>query len=218
MEKPEIAYRNITIEGNIGVGKTTAAKILGEQLDGRLLLESFDNNPFLELFYTDSERYSFQVELFFLAERYNQLSKNLLGDIFQEFTVSGYLFVKCSIFSGINLAGPENELFMNLFRIMDRFMPRPDILIYLHIPAEKALENIKKRGRSYEQDIPLAYLKRLEEGYFNYLKEENRFPIVVLDESDNEARDLTGTMKNISSVLGSEWKNGISYFREVVED
>ena len=97
-------------------------------------------------------------------------------------------------------------------------MPRPDILIYLHIPAEKALENIKKRGRSYEQDIPLAYLKRLEEGYFNYLKEENRFPIVVLDESDNEARDLTGTMKNISSVLGSEWKNGISYFREVVED
>lgn len=218
VDEEEIKYRNITIEGNIGVGKTTAARNLGEQLGGRLLLESFENNPFLELFYGDADRYAFQVELFFLAERYHQLSKNLLGDIFQEYTVADYLFVKSSIFSSINLNGPENELFLNLFRIMDRFMPRPDILIYLHIPAEKALENIKKRGRAYEQAIPLAYLKRIEEGYFNYLKEENRFPIVVIDESENQARELSGTLQKISSVLSMDWKNGISYFSEVAED
>ena len=115
-------YKNIVIEGNIGAGKTTAASMLSEKLNGRLILESFENNPFLEFFYKDQERYAFQVELFFLAERYHQLSKNLLGDIFNEYTVFDYIFTKSAIFSGITLNGNEKDLFNNLYHIMNRFM------------------------------------------------------------------------------------------------
>jgi len=210
----DIRYHNITIEGNIGAGKTTLAKSLAEQLDARLILESFENNPFLELFYKEKERYAFQVELFFLAERYHQLSKNLLGDIFQQFTVTDYLFPKSAIFSGINLNGAEYDLFNNLFRIMERFMPKPDILIYLHLPIDIVWKQIQQRGRSYEQEIPKAYLEQVEQAYLAYLKEERRFPIVILEEQHYVDRQLSTTLSTVNSILNRDWENGVNYFAQ----
>ncbi len=206
------------MEGNIGAGKTTLAKALAEDLDGRLLLESFENNPFLELFYREKERYAFQVEMFFLAERYHQLSKNLLGDIFQQHTISDYLFAKSAIFSGVNLNGSEHELFLNLFRIMDRFMPRPDILIYLHLPLDKVQAQIKERGREYEQSIPVSYLEEIESAYFRYLKEESRFPIVILEEENMDERNINVTLSVVKRLLQEEWPNGITHYTAKTEN
>ncbi|MEQ9187280.1 MAG: deoxynucleoside kinase [Cryomorphaceae bacterium] len=207
-----IRYNNITIEGNIGAGKTTLSKRLAEVLDARLILESFENNPFLELFYRDRDRYSFQVEMFFLAERYHQLSKNLLGDIFHTHTVSDYLFAKSAIFSGVNLSGSEHELFLNLFRIMDRFMPRPDILIYLHLPLEQIVEQIQQRGRDYELSIPMEYLAKIESAYLAYLKEEQRFPVVILQENEGIKRNLEDNCAIVLKVLEQDWPNGITQY------
>lgn len=205
-------YKNIVIEGNIGAGKTTAASMLSEKLNARLILESFENNPFLEFFYKDQERYAFQVELFFLAERYHQLSKNLLGDIFNEYTVFDYIFTKSAIFSGITLNGNEKDLFNTLYHIMNRFMPKPDILIYLHQPIERVIEQINKRGRSYEQDIPEEYLKEVERSYFGYFKEEMRFPIVILKTDEINNYNVETIQSYIFDILSKDWRNGLSYY------
>ncbi|MDP4662234.1 MAG: deoxynucleoside kinase [Salibacteraceae bacterium] len=207
-----IQYKNIVLEGNIGAGKTTAASMLSEKLNGRLILESFENNPFLEFFYKDQERYAFQVELFFLAERYHQLSKNLLGDIFNEYTVFDYIFTKSAIFSGITLNGNEKDLFNNLYHIMNRFMPKPDILIYLHQPIERVIEQINKRGRTYEQDIPEEYLKEVERSYFGYFKEEMRFPIVILKTEEINNYNVETIQSYIFDILSKDWRNGLSYY------
>jgi deoxyguanosine kinase len=207
-----ILYNNISIEGNIGAGKTTLAKALAEKLNGRLILESFENNPFLELFYKDKKRHAFQVEMFFLAERYHQLSKNLLGDIFHAHTISDYVFAKSAIFSGINLSHSEHELFLNLYRIMERFMPKPDILIYLHIPLERVVEQIAQRGRHYEQNIPLEYLEKIEKAYINYLKEESRFPIVLVEEDHETPRTIDQSLATVESIVKIDWPNGLSRF------
>jgi deoxyadenosine/deoxycytidine kinase len=210
----DINYQNITLEGNIGAGKTSLAKALSAELDARLILEQFENNPFLELFYSDRERHAFQVEMFFLAERYHQLSKNLLGDIFQRYTISDYLFSKSAIFSGINLNGAEHELFLNLFRIMERFMPKPDILIYLHVPLDILTSQIKKRGRKFEMNIPRNYLLEVEHAYLSYLKEEQRFPIVIVEEQHFIDRQLNTSLNTIKKILSQEWQNGINHFSQ----
>lgn len=214
----EILYNSITLEGNIGAGKTSLAKALAESLDARLLLESFENNPFLELFYQERERFAFQVEMFFLAERYHQLSKHLLGDIFQRHTVSDYLFAKSAIFSGINLEGAEHELFLNLYRIMDRFMPRPDIMIYLHVPVDDVIERIKERGRSYEANIQPSYLESIESAYFEFLKEEKRFPIVLIDQGNDALHDISTLNKSIMDILSKEWAPGMSRYMAKTEN
>lgn len=205
-------YKNIVIEGNIGAGKTTAATLLSEKLGARLILESFENNPFLELFYQNQARYAFQVELFFLAERYHQLSKNLLGDIFNEYTVFDYIFNKSAIFSNITLQSDEKNLFNNLYHIMNRFMPKPDILIYLHHPINRLIAQINERGRIYEQQIPQDYLMEVERSYFNFFKEESRFPIVVIDTSQIRDYNLEKIQSCILDILSKEWRNGLSYF------
>lgn len=210
----EISYQHITIEGNIGAGKTSLANALSKDLDARLILEQFENNPFLERFYSDRERHAFQVEMFFLAERYHQLSKNLLGDIFQRYTITDYLFSKSAIFSGINLNGAEHELFLNLFRIMERFMPRPDILIYLHVPLDILTLQIEKRGRSFEKNIPRTYLQEVEQAYLTYLKEERRFPVIVVEEQHFIDRQLHTTLNTIKRILSQDWQNGINYFSQ----
>ena len=205
-------YKNIVIEGNIGAGKTTMAKALSEYLDARLILETFENNPFLEHFYSDRNRHGFQVELFFLAERYHQLSKNLLGDIFQEYTVYDYHFSKCAIFSSINLLHEdERALYNNLFSIMDRFMPRPDILIYLHQSIETLQAQFHQRGRDYEEEIPNEYLEAVSEGYFAAFKEVTSFPIVVINLTEGQAFSEKDLLEKLRKTINQEWKRGINH-------
>ncbi len=166
-------YRFIAIEGNIGSGKTTLAHRLAAHYNGKLILEQFVDNPFLAKFYEDRERYAFPLELSFLAERYNQLKAQLLNrDIFQEVIISDYVITKSQLFARANLSEDEYDLFQRMAEIMKSNLPKPDLIIYLHAPIEKLQQQIRKRGRPYEQQIKDEYLEEIGAAYAAYLEQE----------------------------------------------
>jgi deoxyadenosine/deoxycytidine kinase len=177
-------YKFITIEGNIGAGKTTLAGLLSAKLNARLVLEEFADNPFLAKFYENPAQYAFSVELFFMAERFKQL-KDLLSqqDLFQTVTVSDYLFTKCLLFAKVNLPVDEFRLFQRLFEMMQPQLLQPDLLIYLHAPVNKLQENIKKRNRSYELNIKDDYLFEIQQTYTHYIKQHS-FKTLFVDASN----------------------------------
>ena len=159
-------YHFITIEGNIGAGKTTLSHLLSRHFNARLVLEAFADNPFLPKFYENPKQFAFPLELFFMAERFKQL-KDLIQqkDLFQSITISDYLFTKCLLFAKVNLPEDEFRLYQRLFEIMQQQLLQPDLLIYLHTPVSRLQQNIKKRNRSYEQKISDAYLFSIQETY-----------------------------------------------------
>ena len=167
-------YHFITIEGNIGAGKTTLANLLSKHYNARLILEQFADNPFLPKFYENPKQYAFPLELFFMAERFKQLKELLQQkDLFQSVTISDYLFTKCLLFAKVTLPEDEFRLYQRLFDIIHQQLIQPDILIYLHAPVTRLQANIRKRNRSYEQNIPDDYLFNLQETYTHYLKQHN---------------------------------------------
>ena len=178
-------YNYLVIEGNIGAGKTSFATMLARETDSRLILEQFDDNPFLARFYEDPERYAFQLELSFLSERYQQI-KSELGhpDLFGQTVVSDYYLAKSFIFSKHNLKDDEMVLFEKLFTIINMQIPRPDLYIYLHLPVDRLLDNIRKRGRAYELNIKADYLKEVQDGYFGFFKSQTELRILVIDTSN----------------------------------
>lgn len=201
-------YSFVTIEGNIGAGKTTLANILSKHFDARLILEEFAENPFLPKFYQNPDQYAFPLELFFMAERYKQL-KDLLhsNDLFQNITVSDYLFTKCLLFAKVNLPEEEFRLYQKLFDIINPQIIQPDLLIYLHSPVAKLQENIKKRNRSFEQDIPNDYLYTLQETYTQYIKQHNIKTLFI----DASNADFIGNPKHLEIVLEAldkDYENG----------
>ena len=141
-------YNFVTIEGNIGAGKTTLAHLLSKHYNARLVLEEFADNPFLQKFYENPGLYAFPLELFFMAERFKQL-KDLIQqkDLFQNLTISDYLFTKCLLFAKVNLPEDEFRLYQRLFDIIHQQLVHPDIVVYLHAPVQKLQQNIKKRNR-----------------------------------------------------------------------
>jgi deoxyguanosine kinase len=177
-----LKYKYLVIEGNIGAGKTSLASMLARETDSRLVLEEFSNNPFLAGFYEDPDRYAFQLELSFLAERYQQI-KTELGhpDLFKQAVISDYFLAKSFIFSKHNLKDDEMKLFEKLFSIINLQAPKPDLYVYLHVPVDKLLENIELRGRSYEKNIRSEYLKEVQEGYFGFFKSQTEMKVVVID-------------------------------------
>jgi deoxyguanosine kinase len=191
-------HQFITIEGNIGAGKTTLSNILAQKLNAKLILEEFADNPFLPKFYEKPDQYAFPLELFFMAERYKQL-KDFLNtqDLFQQVTISDYLFTKCLLFAKVNLPSEEFRLYQKLFDIIHQQISFPDILIYLHAPVQKLQENIKKRNRSYEQDIKDDYLFNLQETYTSYIKQHNINTIFI----DASNADFMGNDKHVQVVL-----------------
>ena len=191
-------HQFITIEGNIGAGKTTLSNILAQKLNAKLILEEFADNPFLPKFYEKPDQYAFPLELFFMAERYKQLKDFLhTQDLFQEVTISDYLFTKCLLFAKVNLPSEEFRLYQKLFDIIHQQISFPDILIYLHAPVQKLQENIKKRNRSYEQDIKDDYLFNLQETYTSYIKQHNINTIFI----DASNADFMGNDKHVQVVL-----------------
>jgi deoxyadenosine/deoxycytidine kinase len=191
-------YHFITIEGNIGAGKTTLAHMLARHYNARLILEEFADNPFLPSFYENPKQYAFPLELFFMAERYKQLKELIhTQDLFQNITISDYLFTKCLLFAKVNLPDEEFRLFQKLFDIIYQQISKPDILIYLHVPVKKLQQNIKKRNRSYEQSIPDEYLFNLQQTYTNYIKQHNLKTIIV----DAGQADFLGNDKHLQTVL-----------------
>lgn len=175
----------LAIEGNIGAGKTTLAHKISEDFNAKLILEGFADNPFLPKFYRDKARYAFPLEMSFLADRYSQLSDDLgQFDLFKEFIVSDYYIFKSLIFSKITLEEDEFLLYKQVFDIMYKKTTKPDLYIYLYQNTGRLLENIKKRGRSYESDIPANYLEQVNQGYFNYIKTLSEDKVLVIDISD----------------------------------
>ena len=204
-------YNFVTIEGNIGAGKTTLAHILSKHYNARLILEEFADNPFLPKFYENPDQYAFPVELFFMAERYKQL-KDLLQtkDMFQSITVSDYLFTKCLLFAKVNLLNDEFRLYQKLFDIINPQIIQPDILIYLHTPVSKLKENIKKRNREYEQSIPNDYLFQLQETYSQYIKQHN-IKTLFVDASNADFLSNDEHVKIITDALDKEYDEGQYY-------
>lgn len=175
-------YQFVCIEGNIGAGKTSLCELIQEDYNCQLILEQFSDNPFLPYFYEDPERYAFTVELFFMTERHKQLTQHLVNrDLFFDFTVADYNFWKTLVFARINLQVEEYRLFQRLFQILNSNFSNPDLLVFLHRSPDKLLDNIRKRERSYEKWITKAYLKRIQDSYFEFFKSQMAFPILILD-------------------------------------
>lgn len=180
-----VKYNYIVIEGNIGAGKTTLASMIARDFNAKLILERFADNPFLPKFYSDPSRYSFPLELSFLADRYRQLKEELVEqDLFRSFTVADYYFMKSLVFSSKTLEQDEFSLYRQIFYIIYSSLPKPDLYVYLHVPPERLLRNIALRGREYEKSITADYLNGIHESYFNFFRQnpENRY--LVLDISD----------------------------------
>ena len=186
-EIPLEKFNYIAFEGNIGAGKTTLAKKIADDFNAKTVLERFADNPFLPKFYKDQNRYAFPLEMSFLADRYQQLSDDLAQfDLFKDFVVADYHIFKSLIFAKITLAEDEYRLYRNLFDIIYKEMPKPDLYIYLYQNTDRLLQNIKKRGRNYEQNIEAAYLDKINNGYLDYIKSQTNLNVLIIDVSDRD--------------------------------
>jgi deoxyguanosine kinase len=205
-------YHFITVEGNIGAGKTTLAHLLSRHYNARLILEEFADNPFLPKFYENPKQFAFPLELFFMAERYKQLKELIhTKDLFQNVTVSDYLFTKCLLFAKVNLPEEEFHLYQRLFEIIHQQLVHPDILIYLHSPVSKLQENIKKRNRTYELSIDDEYLFNIQQTYTHYIKQHNIKTLFI----DCSNADFLGNEKHlrvVTDALENDFEEGQHYF------
>lgn len=180
-------YNYIAIEGNIGAGKTTLTTKIAEDFNAKTVLERFADNPFLPKFYEDQPRYAFPLEMSFLADRYQQISDDLAQfDLFKDFIVADYHIFKSLIFAKVTLTEDEYRLYRKLFEIIYREMPKPDLYVYLYQNTDRLLENIRQRGRSYEQEIPAEYLEKINRGYLDYIKSQTGLNILIIDVSDRD--------------------------------
>jgi len=186
MEEFKIQNLNyVAIEGNIGAGKTTLATKIAEDCNAKVVLERFADNPFLPKFYKDQLRYAFPLEMSFLADRYQQLSDDLAQfDLFKDFIVADYHIFKSLIFAKVTLQEDEFRLYKSLFDIIHKEMPKPDLYVYLYQNTDRLLANIKKRGRSYEQEIPADYLEKINSGYLDFIKTQTNLNVLVIDVSE----------------------------------
>ncbi len=172
----------IAIEGNIGAGKTSLSKLIAADMGANLMLETFEENPFLPLFYQNPSQYALAVELFFMTERQTQLQGWLLHANLLQPLLADYVFSKTLIFAGENLAGAEWELFQKIFYGLSCNLPKPDLLVYIRRPIAELLQNIKKRNRSYEQNIQADYLERVEQSYNEFFaRHEAEIPILIIE-------------------------------------
>ncbi|MFO7616438.1 MAG: deoxynucleoside kinase [Bacteroidales bacterium] len=192
-------YRFLVVEGNIGAGKTSLAGRISRDYQSRLILERFADNPFLPKFYQDQERYAFPVEMAFLADRYNQLKRELQDpDIFSPMITADYYFMKSLIFAANTLAGDEYSLYSQLFHIIYASLPKPDLYVYLHQEPHNLVDHIRQRGRDYESAITVDYLLKIQNGYFDFFRQEANMRILILDV---RAIDFVGNKEHYELVL-----------------
>ena len=203
-------YNYIAIEGNIGAGKTSLATRIAEQYNGRLILEQYEDNSFLPKFYKDPEKYAFPLEMSFLAARYQQL-KDQLGtqDLFKSFTISDYFIIKSLIFAQKTLARDEFNLYTRFFNIVFQQLPKPDLMVYLHLDTTRLQHNIKLRGRSYEQEIPDDYLDKIREGYFEFMRQRSDMRILLIDTNNLDFVNNKDDYERLTAVIGKSYPLGI---------
>ncbi|MEN8836145.1 MAG: 2-amino-4-hydroxy-6-hydroxymethyldihydropteridine diphosphokinase [Polaribacter sp.] len=195
-------YNYIAIEGNIGAGKTSLSKMMSDEFNAKIVLERFADNPFLPKFYEDKERFAFPLEMSFLADRYQQLSDDLAQlDLFKNFVVSDYYIFKSLIFAQITLQKDEYLLYRKMFDLMYKEITKPDLYVYLYQNTTRLLENIKKRGRDYEQNIEASYLQKIHDGYKSFISTQQNLNTLVIDVSEldfvNNPDDYTNIINQI---------------------
>lgn len=210
MSNSKIPYNYISIEGNIGTGKTSFCKAMQDEYNCKLVLETFNDNPFLPLFYKDPQRYAFTVELFFMTERHKQLQNHLLSqDLFFDFTVSDYYFSKTLLFARNNLEEEEFRLFQKLYTVLNQTFPKPDLLVYFHRNVDILMENIKKRNREFEKGITREYLIQIQNSYFEYFRNILSFPVVILDLGDIDFVNNPKAFHEVKSILTKKHNPGV---------
>jgi len=203
-------YNFIAIEGNIGAGKTSLATMISEEYNARLILEQFEDNAFLPMFYKDPEKYAFPLEMSFLASRYQQLTDQLgTQDLFKSFTISDYYIVKSLIFAQKTLPPAELSLYTRFFNIINKQLPKPDLFVYLYVKTPKLQQNIKLRGRSYEQEIQDDYLDKIQEGYFDFIKQQTQLTTLILDTNSLDFVRNPTDYDKIIDVMHQTYKPGI---------
>ncbi len=202
-------YNYITIEGCIGAGKTSLAQRVANDFNGKLILEQFEDNPFLPKFYKDQEKYAFPLEMSFLASRYQQLMDQLFTqDLFHEFTVSDYFITKSLIFARRTLVSDELSLYSKLFHIIEANLPKPQLLVYLYSDIDRLLSNIRKRGRDYEQDISADYLSKIQSGYFDYIRQQSDKRILIIDTNKVDFVANEDEYRSMVDLIMHEWPVG----------
>jgi len=208
----KIRYNYVVIEGNIGAGKTTLARKIATQFNANLVLEHFADNPFLPKFYLEPEKYSFPLELSFLASRYKQLKEELVPqDLFKAFTVADYYFMKSLVFAASTLTGDEYNLYRQIFYIIYGSLPKPDIYVYLHLNPDKLIRNIEKRGRNYEKSITKEYLQKIQDSYFSFFKQNPENKYLVIDVNDLDfVENESHYSKIIDTVFYDEYPVGLN--------
>lgn len=204
-------YGFIVLEGIIGAGKSTLAKILAEQLNARNLMEEFEDNSFLPKFYEDPRRYAFPLEMSFLADRFNQWQREASQtNLFTGPLISDYIFHKCLIFSKNNLDPDEFDLYARLFDIIETQIPKPDLMLYLFVSPERALRQIAQRGRAYEKNIQKEYLEQLQQGYLNWIQtSKHQLPILILAAESLDFTTCPEHIEWVMTLLSKSWVPGM---------
>ncbi len=204
--------RFLVIEGNIGSGKTSLSTKLSQEMNAKLILEQFADNPFLPKFYENQEKYSFPLELSFLADRYSQIKKEVFNmDLFHSLLIADYYFSKSAIFAQNTLQKDEYNLFRRIFSIIFETMPKPDLYVYLHLDIDSLMKNIALRGREYEQSITPEYLEKIRQGYIDYLRQITQFPVLILDTNNIDFVNSQADYALVKEALfNSEYKLGLN--------
>jgi len=202
----------IAIEGPIGVGKTSLAKLLSKKMNARLILEKFEDNPFLSEFYDDPGRFAFQTQLFFLLQRYQQQQDIRQVDMFHNIIISDYMFIKDRLFASLNLDEKEMNLYDSIANMMERNIINPDLIIYLQADTSTLMKNIEKRGRNFENNISFDYINALNDIYTEYFFRYNDTPLVIINTNNidfvNNADDLDQVIDYINQpVSGTKFFN-----------
>lgn len=206
---PEPNY--ICIEGVIGAGKTSLTRMLGEFLEAQVVFEKPEDNPFLEDFYADPARFAFQTQLFFLLSRYRQQLQVIQTDLFHRMIVSDYLFAKDRIFAHLNLDDRELFLYDKVASLLEQNIQRPDLVVYLQSNPERLMTNIKKRGRSYEKDVSLDYIKSLNEAYNRFFFHYDDTPLLVVNSTSLDFVNVNEDFKDLVKQIMRP-HSGIEYF------
>lgn len=204
-------YRYIAIEGNIGSGKTSLARLISHDYNAKLILEQFEDNSFLPKFYKEPDKYAFPLEMSFLADRYKQLKNEVTPhDLFKSFTIADYFIDKSIIFSRKTLKDDEFLLYTKLFDIIISTLPKPDLIIYLYNSVDQVKRNIINRGRDYEQEIETSYLAKIQAGYFDYFKHLTKSTIVIINTENLDFVNRNDDYLKIKSIIENDYPTGIS--------
>jgi deoxyguanosine kinase len=203
------SFQYIVVEGPIGVGKTSLVKRLSTHFKARCILESPEENPFLHRFYRDRRKYAFQTQLFFLLNRYQQQREIRQIDLFNQITISDYLFAKDRIFAYLNLDENELALYERIFALLDGKIPRPDLVVFLQAQPERLLTRIRSRSLEYEREIDIDYLRALSQAYNTYFFHYEESPLLVVETTEidfvNREEDLESLIREISSMRRGTW-------------